>query len=217
MLLIFDLDGTLIDSKKDLAISTNAVRAKFGMEPLPEDLIGSFVGNGAPALVRRAMGPGTPEPVIEDALKQFLAIYRAHALEHTRLYPGIREALTQLAASSNRLGVLTNKPGRISTDILAALGLSTVFLRVYGGDTLPAKKPDPLGIFTLIKDAASHPAETLMIGDSSVDVQTARRAGVRSCGVLWGFQPDSFREFPPDLTVAQPDELPAAVSRLQTQ
>ena len=215
MLLIFDLDGTLIDSKKDLAISTNAVRAQFGMEPLDEAVIGSYVGNGAAALVRRAMGPGTPEPVIEHALKKFLSFYRTHALEHTHLYPGMREAVTELAAAGHTLGVLTNKPGRISVDIIKALGLANVFLHIYGGDVLPAKKPDPVGILTLMREAGSHAPETIMIGDSSVDVQTARNAKVRSCGVLWGFQPESFTEFPPDLTVACPHELPPAIARLQ--
>lgn len=214
-MLIFDLDGTLIDSKKDLAISTNAVRAQFGLEPLDEETIGSYVGNGAAVLVRRAMRPDTPEPVLHEALQRFLRFYRAHALEHTRLYPGIREAVLELAAQGHTLGVLTNKPGRISFDILAALGLGEVFFRVYGGDTLTGKKPDPVGILTLIRDTGSTTSQTLMIGDSAVDVQTARNADVRSCGVLWGFQPDTFDAFPPDIRVSQPGELPPAVAALQ--
>jgi phosphoglycolate phosphatase len=215
LLLIFDLDGTLIDSKKDLAISTNAVRRQFGLAPLDEETIGSYVGNGAATLVRRAMGPDTPEPVLEDALRRFLKFYRAHALEHTHLYPGVREAVLKLAAQEHTLSVLTNKPGRISYDILAALGLAGVFFRVYGGDTLSGKKPDPVGILSLIRDTGLTASETLMIGDSAVDVQTARNAGVRSCGVLWGFQPETFNLFPPDICISEPHELPAAVAALQ--
>lgn len=214
MLLIFDLDGTLIDSKKDLTISTNATRRHFGLEPLDEATVGSYVGNGAAVLVRRAMGPGAAEGLMEDALQYFLKFYRAHALEHTHLYPGIREAVTALSGQQHTLGVLTNKPGKISLDIINALGLGKIFSRVYGGDALPAKKPDPVGILALMDESGSAASETAMIGDSSVDVQTARNAGVRSCGVLWGFQPESFRTCPPDVYVNEPAELPDVVASL---
>jgi phosphoglycolate phosphatase len=214
LLLIFDLDGTLIDSKKDLTISTNAVRQHFGMEPLDEATVGSYVGNGAAALVRRAMGPNAPDALVDDALQYFLKFYRAHALEHTHLYRGVREAVTELSAQGHTLGVLTNKPGRISVDIVAALGLGNIFSRVYGGDMLPAKKPDPGGIVALMQESGANASETVMIGDSSVDVQTARNAGVSSCGVLWGFQPESFRIWPPDVYVDDPRELPGAISEL---
>jgi phosphoglycolate phosphatase len=207
LLIIFDLDGTLIDSSQDLAISMNATRAHYGMGPLDPAIIYSYVGNGAAVLVRRAMGPAASEELLEDALKFFLKFYRAHALEHTRLYPGIQEVVDQLQASGHKMAVLTNKPVKISFDIVGALGLQKHFLRVYGGDSFLNKKPDPIGIRTLMIDSDVQTADTLMVGDSGVDVQTARNAGVRSCGVAWGFQPEAFETEPPDVVIKEPREL----------
>jgi len=207
LLLIFDLDGTLIDSAKDLAISMNATRAHFDMPPLDPKLIYSFVGNGAPVLVRRALGPEASEELVEHALRFFLKYYRAHALEHTQPYPGVREMIEQVSGDGHRLAVLTNKPVRISRDIIAALALDSHFGWVYGGDSFAQKKPDPIGILTLIADAGTEASKTWMIGDSAVDIQTARNAGVRGCGVAWGFQPEGFLESPPDMLIGQPGDL----------
>jgi phosphoglycolate phosphatase len=207
LLLIFDLDGTLIDSAKDLAISMNATRAHFGMPPLDPKLIYSYVGNGAAVLVRKALGPEASDELAENALRFFLNYYRAHALEHTQPYEGVREMIEQVSGAGHRLAVLTNKPVRISRDIIAALGLRSHFNWVYGGDSFAQKKPDPIGILTLIGDAATQPAQTWMIGDSGVDIQTARNAGVRSCGVAWGFQPEAFSENPPDMLINEPRDL----------
>jgi phosphoglycolate phosphatase len=205
--LIFDLDGTLIDSARDLAISMNATRAHFGMPPLDPKLIYSYVGNGAAVLVRKALGPEASEELAETALRFFLNYYRAHALEHTRPYEGVREMIEHASGAGHRLAVLTNKPVRISRDILTALGLGRHFGWVYGGDSFAQKKPDPIGILTLIGDAAAQPVRTWMIGDSGVDIQTARNAGVRSCGVTWGFQPEAFSENPPDMLIDEPGDL----------
>jgi phosphoglycolate phosphatase len=213
LLIVFDLDGTLIDSSKDLAISMNATRAHFGMPPLDPTLIYSYVGNGAGILVRRAMGSDASEERVAEALEFFLKFYRAHALEHTRLYPGVQEVVEQLRASGHNMAVLTNKPVKISFDIVGALGLHTHFLRVYGGDSFASKKPDPIGVRTLMADADVSPCETLMVGDSGVDVQTARNAGIRSCGVAWGFQPEAFEIDPPDVLIKEPGELLALVHR----
>jgi phosphoglycolate phosphatase len=207
VLIIFDLDGTLIDSAKDLAISMNATRAHLNMDELDPKLIYSYVGNGAATLVRRALGPDTSEEQVQLGLAFFLKYYRAHALEHTKLYPGVRELLQTLAETEHKLAILTNKPLKISFDIVASLGLSDYFQRVYGGDSFPLKKPDPLGILTLMTDTASTPAETWMVGDSAVDIQTARNADVRSCGVSWGFQPESLISTPPDVLIHTPEEL----------
>lgn len=206
MLIIFDLDGTLIDSAKDLAVSMNATRAHLGMPPLDPALIYTYVGNGAPVLVQRALGAGASEELVQEGLSFFLKFYRTHALEHTQLYPGVRELLEALAAK-HQLTILTNKPVKISFDIVAALGLVGYFQRVYGGDSFAAKKPDPVGIRTLMTEYATEPDHTWMVGDSSVDVQTARNAGVRSCGVAWGFQPESFETTPPDVLIHLPSEL----------
>jgi phosphoglycolate phosphatase len=213
LLLIFDLDGTLIDSSVDLAISMNATREYAGMPPLDPALIFSFVGNGAATLVRRALGPGAPEDLVQNALSFFLQFYRAHALEHTKLYPGVGEALEALVAEGHTLAVLTNKPVRISTDIIKALNLSDFFLKVYGGDSFPQKKPDPIGITTLQQEARLGADNTLMVGDSGVDVQTARNAGVRSCGVTWGFQPEAFEIDRPEYLVHSARELLAVVRK----
>ncbi|MBV9613381.1 MAG: HAD hydrolase-like protein, partial [Acidobacteriaceae bacterium] len=179
MLLIFDLDGTLIDSSKDLAISMNATRAHFGMDAIDPALIYSYVGNGAGVLVRRALGPEASEQMVSEGLTFFLKFYREHALEHTQLYPGMRETIEQLSSDGHTLAVLTNKPVRISFDIVGALGVGAHFARVYGGDSFASKKPDPIGIKTLIDEARTFAAATWMVGDSGVDVQTARNAGVR--------------------------------------
>ncbi len=202
MLIIFDLDGTLIDSSQDLTISTNATRAQYGLPPLDQLTINSYVGNGAAVLLQKALGP----KFSEEALAWFLRFYREHALEHTRLYDGVFEMVSQLARE-HTLGVLTNKPQKISIDILSAVGLGESFLRVIGGDTPLGKKPDPAGLLAIVEAAGAAKSETLMVGDSSVDIATARNAAVRCCGVLWGFQPETFAGAPPDYTVAKADDL----------
>ncbi len=207
MLIIFDLDGTLIDSAKDLALSMNATREHFGLAPIDPALIYSYVGSGAAVLVQRAMGGNVPEERLADALKFFLSFYRAHALEHTELYPGVRQAVVALSQAGHQLAVLTNKPVRISFDIVGALGLAPQFMRVYGGDSFPVKKPDPTGVRALMEEAGVSAAATWLVGDSSVDIKTARNAGVRSCGVAWGFQPEGFELDPPDILIREPAEL----------
>ena len=206
MLLIFDLDGTLIDSAQDLAVAMNATRGHAGMPPLDPQLIYSYVGNGASVLVRRALGPDASEETIGGALQFFLRFYREHALEHTKLYPGIREALDKLRPN-HTLAVLTNKPQRISNDILISLRVARHFTRIYGGDSFRAKKPDAIGITTLLRDTKHKSEAAAMIGDSSVDIETARNAGVLACGVTWGFQPHSMTAAAPDIILREPSQL----------
>jgi phosphoglycolate phosphatase len=213
MLIIFDLDGTLIDSARDLQIATNQTRAHFGMEPLDARLVQSYVGNGAAVLVKRAMGPAASEQIVSEALLFFVKYYRTHSLANTRLYPGVHEAVDELASSGHTLAVLTNKPVKISTDILAGLGLGSQFARVCGGDSFPQKKPDPIGITTLLQETAIGPEDTWMVGDSGVDVCTARNAGVSVCGVAWGFQPETFEQYPPDILIQQPQELASVLRK----
>jgi phosphoglycolate phosphatase len=207
MLVIFDLDGTLIDSAEDLAIATNQMRKHFGMAPLDAKLIHSYVGNGAAMLVRRALGPEATDEFVNKALDYFVKFYRKHALEHTQLYPGIGEAVQELGRLGHTLAILTNKPVRISTDIIAGLGLGDQFKRIYGGDSFKQKKPDPIGITTLLGETDTSAENTWMVGDSAVDIQTARNAQVKSCGVMWGFQPETFEKYPPDVRVNKPEEL----------
>jgi len=208
-LLVFDLDGTLVDSQRDLADAVNATRAWMGLEPLPPITVAQYVGNGAPVLVQRAL----PDAGKEDwsrGLKYFLEYYRDHMLDSTVLYPGVREALDQLHAERIPLAVLTNKPIRFSLQMLEGLGIDLHFFRVYGGNSFPEKKPDPSGLNALVVESGAHRARTIMVGDSAVDIDTARNAGVQACGVRWGFQPETFVSSPPDFLI---DDLRELVGR----
>ena len=200
-LVIFDLDGTLVDSQLDLANAVNAARAHINLPPLANERIYSYVGNGAPVLMRRAMGPDAGATDVQRALDFFLAYYREHMLDNTRLYPGVQEALDALKAAAVQLAILTNKPVRFSQAIVEGLGLGGHFARVYGGNSFQEKKPHPVGIHTLMEELAVGAENVIMVGDSAVDVQTARNAGVMACGVAFGFQPETFAEHPPDLLV----------------
>jgi len=206
-LLIFDLDGTLVDSKLDLAQAVNATRSHMGMSALDNERVYSYVGNGAPALIRRAMGAQATELQVQEALEFFLEYYREHYLDFTTLYPGVREALDRLRDGGKRMAVLTNKPVRISRAILNGLGVSGHFFQVYGGNSFDLKKPDPIGVRTLMLEAGIPAGRTLMIGDSGVDIQTARNAGVASCGVTYGFQPETLADPAPDRMVDRMEEL----------
>jgi phosphoglycolate phosphatase len=206
-LVIFDLDGTLIDSERDLVLSVNATRCAMGMPPLDDEKIASYVGNGAPVLIRRALGGEATQEQVDRALDYFLAYYREHMLDNTRLYPGVRETLDRLAAAGVRMAVLTNKPVRFSQSLVEGLGVGPHFERVYGGNSFPEKKPHPMGVQTLLSELAVEPAGTMMVGDSAVDVRTARNAGILCCGVTFGFQPESFAEWPPDFLAHRMGEV----------
>jgi phosphoglycolate phosphatase len=208
-LVIFDLDGTLIDSSRDLANSVNATRAHLDLPPLENETVYSYVGDGAPVLIRRALGPDYSEDEVQSALLYFLAYYRDHMLDHTVLYAGVREILDRLRDARVQMAVLTNKPVRFSQAIIDGLGLTAHFRRVYGGNSFEQKKPHPIGIETLMAEYGASCGQTLMVGDSAVDVQTARNAHVKACGVTWGFQPETFAECPPDFLIHRPEELAA--------
>jgi phosphoglycolate phosphatase len=217
-LLIFDLDGTLIDSRLDLIHSVNAMLRHFGRPELDGDVIASYVGDGAPALVQRALvadgGPGD-EAFFRSALEYFLGYYRLHKLDHTTVYEGIPETLTALATSSaggsacptRVMAVLSNKPVVPSRAIVEALGMGDFFVRIYGGNSFATKKPDPLGVRTLLEETGVAADEALMIGDSSIDVLTGRNAGIWSCGVTYGFAPQSLEDVEPDVVVDRAREL----------
>jgi len=210
-LVIFDLDGTLVDSKQDLCNAVNATRVFMGMEALPDDIVASYVGNGAPVLIQRAMGEGATEAQLEEALAYFLGYYREHMLDYTRDYPGVRECLAELQARSVKMAVLTNKPVRFSKEILMGLKLAGYFFQVYGGNSFVEKKPHPVGIDTLIGEANAARERTWMVGDSSVDVLTARNARVKSAGVTYGLKPYTPDEAPPDLLLDSLADLPAHI------
>jgi phosphoglycolate phosphatase len=205
-ILIFDLDGTLIDSKIDLALSVNGMLEHMGRAPIPHDTIYSYVGNGAPLLVRRALGEGVTDAEVEKGLAYFLAYYKEHMLDNTVPYPGVREGLALL--EKRRMAVLTNKPVRFSTWILEGLGLLRYFRYVYGGNSFERKKPDPMGVEILLRDFEATPQEAMIVGDSDVDVRTARNSGVWACGVSYGLGTESLRAHPPDVMVDSLEELP---------
>jgi phosphoglycolate phosphatase len=205
--LIFDLDGTLIDSKLDLAHAVNAMLENEGRAPLPHETVYSYVGNGAPTLVRRALGEGVTDAEADGALAFFLAYYREHMLDNTVPYPGVRDGLASL--EKHPMAVLTNKPVVFSKAILEGLGLARYFRFVYGGNSFAAKKPDPMGVEVLLRDFAAAPREAMMIGDSDVDVRTARNAGIWACGVSYGLGTEGMRAHPPDLMLDSLTELPA--------
>jgi len=206
-LVIFDLDGTLIDSQLDLANSVNAARGYLSLPPIENERVYSYVGDGAPTLIRRALGPEAPESQVLEALEYFLSYYRDHMLDHTHLYPGVRETLTRLCQDNVRMAVLTNKPVRFSQALVEGLGLGGHFARVYGGNSFDQKKPHPVGVEKLREELGVTREGILMVGDSGVDVRTARNAGIRACGVTWGFQPETFATDPPDVTIDRMEQL----------
>jgi phosphoglycolate phosphatase len=195
--LIFDLDGTLIDSQRDLICSVNATLLEMGREELHEDTISGYIGHGAPRLVRLALGGNASEQECERALQFFLGYYNEHKLDSTCAYSGVPEALEHLAHYP--MAILTNKPVRVSVQILEGLGLSKYFRAVYGGNSFETKKPDPLGANTILREFAAAPAEALLIGDSEVDVQTARNAGTLAAAVNYGFGTHDRMAHPADI------------------
>jgi len=195
--LIFDLDGTLIDSQRDLIRSVNAMLHELGREQLHEDTISGYIGHGAPQLVRRALGQAATEQERERALKFFLAYYEDHKMDSTSAYPGVPEALERL--SGFPMAILTNKPVRISVRILEELGLAKYFRAVYGGNSFETKKPDPLGAQKILREFGAAPAEAILIGDSEVDVQTARNAGTLAAAVNYGFGTHDRAAYPADI------------------
>ncbi len=205
-LLVFDLDGTLIDSRLDLAHAVNAALAALGRPALPLQQIARYVGNGAPMLMRRALAgwaappepsPASDGPELPAALAAFLAYYDCHLLDHTQPYPGVMATLARLEPHYV-MAVLTNKPLHHSQKILAGLGLARFFVTVYGGDSFATRKPDPEGLIALMRAHGARPPETWMIGDSGVDIQTGRQAGAVTCGMTYGLAPDSLAENPAD-------------------
>jgi phosphoglycolate phosphatase len=214
-LLIFDLDGTLIDSEADLVLSVNATRERLGLGPLAAPVIASYVGQGVAVLVRRALRGEAREEAIENAVMFFKEYYRRHMLDHTVAYPGVLEALDMLRGRT--LAVLTNKPVNFTRGILNGLGMLPRFAFVYGADSFDRKKPDPVGVLRLMQEDRRRPAETMVIGDSEIDVQTARNAGAWSCGVSYGIGSKSLRNARPDFMVDDLRELPALLNRYQRE
>jgi phosphoglycolate phosphatase len=175
-------------------------------------VIGSYIGNGAPMLVRRALGDPDDETFVQEALLYFMSYYREHKLDTTYVYDGIFHSLDAIVAGRNgnsavKMAVLSNKPVVPTRGIVQALGLGKYFFQVYGGNSFHTKKPDPAGVAALLKEAGVRAEETAIIGDSDVDIITARNAGIYSVGVTYGLAPHTLEDAPPDVLVDHPREL----------
>src|SRR6201993_2595091 len=211
-LVIFDLDGTLIDSRLDLVHSVNAALRYIRRPELPDDVIASFVGDGAPILIQRALGAeAADDALVRKGLEFFLSYYREHKLDHTTVYPGIQETLAAIQNSGNgmprKMAVLSNKPVNPSRAIVDALGLGRYFSQVYGGNSFATKKPDPEGALKLVSEAGVRPEQAAIVGDSHVDVRTGRNAGLWTIAVSYGFAPHTLEAESPDVEVDAPHEL----------
>src|SRR5271165_1094522 len=211
-LVIFDLDGTLIDSRLDLVHSVNAALRHIGRAELPDDVIASYVGDGAPILIQRALGgEAVDDALVRKGLQFFLSYYREHKLDHTTVYAGVQEALAAIQSASKgdprKMAVLSNKPVVPSRAIVETLGLGAFFTQVYGGNSFATKKPDPEGARKLLEESGVRPDETAIVGDSHVDVETGQNAGLWTVGVSYGFAPHSLAGNPPDVLVDTAYEL----------
>jgi phosphoglycolate phosphatase len=209
-LVVFDLDGTLVDSREDLVAAVQHMLRRLGATPLPSETVVGYVGEGARRLVEQSLG-GADEARVDEGLAVFRAYYAEHLLDRTLAYPEIPATLERLAAAGCRISVLTNKPEAMSRALLHGLGLLDRFAALIGGDTLATRKPDPQGLLHLAAQAGVAPERALLVGDSQIDVAAARAAGVAFCGALWGFFPERLRRARPERTVARPLDLLAVV------
>src|ERR1700743_448523 len=206
--LIFDLDGTLIDSKLDLIHSVNATLAEMGRETLSDEVISSYIGHGAPMLMARALGGVAKEDELERGLGYFLEYYEAHKLDNTCLYPGVTETLAKLGEQRIAMAVLTNKPVKISVRILEALGIAKHFQAIYGGNSFETKKPDPLGAKAILSEfKIENAGDSMMIGDSEVDIQTARNGDMIAPAVNYGFAIHDRFQHPADIYLDRMNDL----------
>jgi phosphoglycolate phosphatase len=198
--LIFDLDGTLVDTKADLAAATNHMLRELGLPLLSVAQVESFIGLGARVLIERALGQERAN-LVAAGFTLFMDYYDTHLLDRTKPYPGMETLLTVARDQGKCLSVLTNKPERPTRAILSGLGLLDHFQAIIGGDTLPKRKPDPQGVFVLQQAVGHARTETLLVGDSEIDMRTGQAAGIATCGVTWGFGHAGFETCPPTFLV----------------
>ena len=204
-LVVFDLDGTLVETREDLAASVNYALRATGIPELAVETIVHFVGDGALKLIQRSLGENNDRALCDEVLEAFLGHYEGHCTEKSLSYPGVAEIIPGL--SPLPLAVLTNKPAGPTDIILNALGLKACFGNVIGGDSEYGRKPDPAGLLAIISGSQVQPARTLLVGDTSVDVLTARNAGCQCAGVQYGFRPGDFIKDPPDYLLGEFSDL----------
>lgn len=212
-LIIYDLDGTLVDTRKDIAAAANHMRGEMGKPPLRPREIEKFVGKGLHHLVKNCLGTEKTKE-IEKGAKIYRAYYAEHMLDHSRLYPGVREVLEHFR--SRKQAVITNKPNPFSRDLLSALGVGGYFEAIIAGDSEFPKKPHPAAVISVMKNLDIGPAGTLFVGDSGVDMQTGRNAGVTTVAVAHGFEgEDELKLSHPDAVVGDFKELLRLVKEKQ--
>ena len=205
--LLFDLDGTLIDSKKDLALSVQQLQRRYRVSVNSESEIGAFIGDGVVKLVQRAL-PRLPERDWDEAVSAFKHFYRRHCLDHTKLYPGVRTVLQHF--KGKKMAVVTNKPVRISAHLLDALGVSSSFQVLIGGDSLPQKKPHPEPVVSALKTLGlGRSKRAVMVGDGPNDVAAGRAAGIFTCAIRSNIgDPKKLRQSEPDFWLKRIADLP---------
>jgi phosphoglycolate phosphatase len=203
---VFDLDGTLVDTKDDIAEAVNVTLVELGLPRQDPRTLWGYIGHGARVTVERALG-AEHAALLDRAVDIFMPWYRAHLLDRSAVYPGLSDVIARLGDRGVVFSVLTNKLADMSVAIIEGLGLRERFPRVIGGDSLQVKKPDPTGLRMLVDQAGIDADATLMVGDSAIDVATGRNAAVATCGVLWGFSGSSVEEAGADVLIATPAEL----------
>ena len=208
--LIFDLDGTLVDTRADLTTAANCMLERFGLPPQSVEQVGTHIGHGPRVLVERILGPAHAHLAVEG-FAVFMDSYARHVADQSVVYPGITRVLATAQARGAVLSALTNKPQAASRALLSGLGLLPFFSVVVGGDTLPKPKPDPIGVWHVQRLSAVPLDRTVLIGDSSIDIQTGRAAGVLTCGVSWGFDARELAQAAPDFLVDSAEELLAVL------
>lgn len=202
-LLIFDLDGTLIDSREDLTEGINHMRRFYDLPPLTVETVGGYIGNGVRLLVERSLQGAAVD--FEEALQLSKEYYFSHLTVHTTLYDGVEEGIPRLAAAGHKLALLTNKPGDPSREILNHFNLGEYFDSIIGGGDVGRLKPEPEGIFQCMETASMEPAHTWMVGDHYTDLAAAENAGIASAFVRYGFGEE--REHKPTVYFASFPEL----------
>lgn len=213
--MVWDLDGTLVDSAADIAASLNRLLGENGLASLDDARIRNMIGEGVAVLIRRGfeahdITPGKER--LEGLVQRFLVIYSEIATASTRLFPGAREALQTFSDAGLRQAICTNKPEAITRQVLAGLGIAGYFDVVIGGDTLPRNKPDPLPLRMALEGLDATPEQSLMVGDSAIDVQTAHAAGVSVAFVTFGYGPGPSHPHKADYLIDDFADLPAVVA-----
>lgn len=205
-LIIWDLDGTLIDSKRDIAFAVNQTLARIDHPPVEDEIIYSYVGNGVRPLIERAVAATGGGNSLETAIRHFQEIYTAHLLDTTVLFDGIPEILRR--CEGRKMAVASNKPHKYVAKILEGLMVDRYFLSVKGGDSLPTKKPDPEMLNVILREAGAEASSTVFVGDSAVDILTGKNAGVPTIGAAYGFRPLE------ELVACKPDALVRSTAEL---